>query len=165
MNQLAWNRLLAAVDPTARRLGKYTAYQISRNEYVTTAQTTLKNARIALETLGYTPNSLAAAKTHPDPHRAVAHASYRKVPDKYPIAFRGDAAPRIVNDYRPEQCQYHVHLWPVVDGVELYGHYEVRPDLRPVGGEGIRAAYRRAREHYRPETGETYLMGVTDVDL
>lgn len=155
--QRRWFHALAAVDGLARSVGGYTAYGITTAEYVgrLTLPLGLHDAVEYLRENGYERNSLAAAKFHTAPHDAVAHASYRRVPEEHP-----DIDARITHDYAPSECQYHVHLWPTVDGIEVFSHYEVRGDL--VRGNW---SYRRMREHYRPEGGETYLKGVTDLDL
>jgi len=155
------NHALAFIDPFARGLSRplpwtlYTAYPLTTAEYVGRyPDDRLSRAVSRLRDAGYTANPLAAAKYHPAPHRAVDHGSYRRVPDAHPEGI--DA--RITREYAPNQCHYHCHLWPVTDGVEVYSHYEVRPDILRGDFDPWRMA-----EHYRPELNETYLPGVTDL--
>lgn len=159
--QRPWNHALAAIDPLARVFGAYTAYTLSASEYVGTIHVAdAFDAADVLKSMGYEANPLAAAKYHPDPHHAVDHGGYRRVPDEHP-----DLDARITRDYAPRQCQYHPHLWPGVDGVEVFSHYEVRPDLHPVASESVASAYNRLKEHYRPDYGETLVRGVTDLEF
>lgn len=143
--------LLPTVDSTLRKFGLYAAYRLDSNEYITTTETPL-----SLDEIGYEPNYLSALKYHPET-RDSDNGSYRKVPDSHPYI---DA--RITEDWDPVQCQYHVHVFETdePDVVEVYSHYEVRPDIfSPQIDIG------RLREHYRPERGETYLEGVVDPEL
>lgn len=153
--QRRWFHLLAAADATARTLGGYTAYQVETAEYVGRRTESLADVLQWLREQGYERNSLAAAKYHPEPHQAVTHASYRRVPEEHP-----DVDARIVREFAPSESQFHVHCWPTVDGVELFSHYEPRGDV--IRGNW---SYRRMREHYRPTVTETYLRGVTDLSL
>ena len=161
------NHALAAIDPVVEALtGKYTAYQLAESEYVRTINDSLENVTVLLKKSDYERNALAAAKYHHEPHKALDHGSYRRVPQNHPDALENQEQPaEIVNHYEPEECQYHVHLWPTADGVELYSHYEVRPDLWPVADESPLEAYQRAREHYDPTAGETYVRGVSDLQV
>lgn len=162
----SWNHVLAAVDPLAKSVGKFTSYQLDPYEKVGEEYFhDVADAADYLRRQGYERNALAAAKQHPAPHSALDHGSYRRVPDDHPFPDTpGNGIPRIVREYDPVQCQYHVHLWPVADGIEFFSHYEVRPDLRPVGDESLTDAYRRAREHYRPDE-ETYIRGISDLEI
>lgn len=146
--------LLAAVDPAARRLGQYTAYRIAPEEFVGATHMDLQRTARELREWGYETHHLAAAKLHPEPHAAVAHASLRRVPKEHPIGI--DA--RITDEWEPGQCQYHVHLWPSRDGTSVFSHYEVRGDVLR-GGFDVE----RMRAHYRPDYGETYLRGISDI--
>jgi len=159
----AWTHLRAAVDPLVRPYHLYTAYPLTDAEHIgTVAGESIRDARRALGMAGYEPQYLSAAKRHPETG-ALHDLSYRKVPDIHPVfdpIVSGGLKP-----YDAEQCQLHVHAFDVPDGVAFYSHYELRPDLRPVAGETIGEAYRRLRTHYRPEYGDTYLRGVTDLPL
>ena len=160
------NHALAAVAPVARRFGAYTAYQLEPPEYVGTVAFGMAATRQMLELGGYEPNPLSAAKYHPEPHKAVDHGSYRRVPDSHPPEVEDtDPTPELAFLAAPRQCQYHVHLWPCDEGTAVFSHYETRPDLHPVGDESLTEAYCRLREHFRPTHGETYLHGVTDLEL
>jgi len=56
--------------------------------------------------------------------------------------------------------QFHVHLWHRDGRVEVFSHYELRPDVfRPTFD------LERLREHYRPAWGKTYHPGVGEFDL
>ena len=157
------NHALAALDPIARALGGYSAYRIGRSEWIETVRSlSLEELVAALEEAGYRDNHLAAAKYHPAPHAAVDHASLRRVPDEHPDL---EVEAEITTEWAPHQCQYHVHLWPTLDGVEVFGHYELRPDLHPVAGEYPLETLKRLRTHYRPEHHETYLHGISDIAL
>lgn len=158
--QRRWFHLLAAVDGTARTLGGYTAYGITTAEYVGRRGGELDDAVDWLRENGYERNSLAAAKYHTAPHGAVAHVSMRRVPEEHPAV---DA--RITEDFAPSESQFHIHLWPIVDGIEVFSHYELRASPWPVNNEGLRQMYERLKEHYRPSTGSTYLRGITDLDI
>jgi hypothetical protein len=154
-----WTALRAAVDPLARRLGYYTAYAIGHDEYVGALDQgyTVRDARTYLEQNAYQPQYLSAAKRLPG--TGELHAlSYRRVPAKHPAEAINTT---LAEQFRPEACQLHVHVWPSDDsGPLFFSHYEARPDfLEPD------VSPRRMRTHYRPTYGETYLMGVTDLDL
>lgn len=151
-----WTELRALANPIARLFGYYTAYPLDPNEYLGTADLTLDSALSILWRYGYQPQWLSAAKRHPETNR-LHDASYRRVPNEHPKAAAGR---RLVTDFEPKQCQFHVHLFELEDGVEFYSHYEARPDfVRPDISLG------RLRTHYRPQWGETYLQGVTDLEL
>jgi hypothetical protein len=150
-------RLLSALDPYARRVGLYTAYRLTEPERLGAVAEPGGVAGVArrLRDRGYGPQWLAAAKRHPADADRVAVGSYRRVPARHP-----DVDARLVDDWRPVDCQFHVHPFPDGDGVDLYGHYELRPDLL-----APRADPARLRTHYRPTWGETYLRGVLDPRL
>ena len=155
-----WTRLRAAVHPHARRLlGLYEAYPLNQEEYVGTLGNgyTLADARHYLRQNGYTPQYLSAAKRHPQTG-ALHDLSYRRVPTRHPPAALDTA---LEARFAPAACQYHAHVFQTADGGPVfYSHYEARPDpLRPA------VDLARLRTHYRPTTGETYLEGVTDLQL
>ena len=155
--QRRWNHLLAFADGPARALGGYTAYQLRTAEYVGKRPDERLTDTVAyLKSQGYRPNPLAAAKYHPAPHQAVDHGSYRRVPDAHPEGIDAE----LTRDWAPRQTQFHVHLFPVVGGTEIYSHYELRPDI-------LRGDFnpRRWLAHYRPTHGETYLPGVSDLQV
>lgn len=142
----AWTRLRAAADPLARRLNAYTAYSLTPDEYVGRID---GDVRAFLRSHGYEPQYLSAAKRHPETN-ALHDLSYRRVPTAHPAG----VTTALTRNWRPAQCQYHVHVF----GHECFSHYELRPDFWPPNP-------RRLREHYRPTAGSTYLRGVTDLDL
>lgn len=143
----AWTRLRAALDPLARRVNLYTAYDIGHDEYVGAfdAEMGLADVRHSLRQNAYEPQYLSAAKRLPGTGQ-LHDLSYRRVPTTHPEAWS-------VDRYAPSDCQYHVHVFESADGGPLaFSHYEVRPFADP-------------REHFRPTYGSTYLRGVSDLDL
>lgn len=143
--------VLPALDPVARRVGQYTAYQLSDAELVGSVATRRATVRRRLLEAGYTPARKAAAKRHPDDRDRIDAGSLRRVPADHP-----DVSAPLTREWRPVDCQYHVHLFPGPDGdVEVYSHYEVRPDFLVPEPD-----VERLRIHYRPEWGEQYLRGV-----
>lgn len=154
-----WTRLRAAADPVLRRTaGLYTAYPLHGAEHIgTTHDLTLADARHYLRQNGYEPQYLSAAKRHPVTG-ALHDLSYRRVPDKHPALLVNEP---LAQDYRPNACQYHAHLFRWDTGrIDWYSHYEARPDLtRPS------VDLDRLRTHYRPRYGLDYFRGVTDLDI
>lgn len=146
-----WTRVRGALDPLARLVGLYTAYKVSDAEYIgsTNRFNGLHGARLYLEIREneYEPQYLSAAKRHPGTNQ-LHDLSYRRIPSKHPPEAIDT---EIGNRYRPGQCQFHVHVFAVGDRLQWFSHYETRPSA------GL--------EHYRPSIGETYLRGVTDLDI
>ena len=64
---------------------------------------------------------------------------------------------RVVDDENPRH-QYHIHVFEVSDGIDVFCHYEYRPDLKPVANESVTDMVDRLKDHYKPESDE-YLMG------
>lgn len=124
---------LPTADRYAQAVGHYAAYRLDEREYVGTVVEIADAEGVAdlLEDYGYEFSGLAALKYHPE----------TGAPD--------DASLRKVDPDRP-RWQWHLHLFETADGVEVYSHYEYRPDLRPVAGESLRECFDRLREHYRP---------------
>lgn len=152
-------RWLPSVDRLARRFDQYAAYQLSPAEYVGEVWMPNGTADVAglLASSGYEHNGLSALKYHPENGEAHDRGSFRKVPAEHPeLDLASEGEPEILG-WDPRECQYHVHLFPGSDPgtVELYSHYEVRPDLFSPS-----FSIQRKREHYRPTYGETYLQGV-----
>lgn len=111
----------------------YAVYDLHRNEFMGLVDESLDEAVESLRDMGFESSTLAALKGHPSMDDRWDDGSYRLVdPD----------APR---------WQYHVHLFDVADGVEVYCHREYRPDPRPVASESLRATIARLREHYKPK--------------
>lgn len=158
----AWTQLRAALDPIARRYNLYTAYRVEWPEHVGTVDgMDVETARWFLDDVGYVPQFLSAAKAWPESEQPWSNddlhdLSYRRVPERHP----SEAYDTELEYWPSGLCQYHVHVF-VRDGVAyFFSHYELRPDfLRPY------PSIPRLREHYRPTYGETYLRGVTDLEL
>lgn len=168
-----WTIARAGFDPLARRFGQYSAYTLSHDEYLGAMdpQFTVRDARAYLEQNAYEPQYLSAAKALPGsswpyPPDELHELSYRHVPTRHPPESLGT---RLEAEFRPEGCQYHVHVFDSDDcGPLIFSHYEPRPDFF----EPTFDLY-RLRRHYRPTydrpqvpAGEwTYLRGVTDLDI
>lgn len=142
--------LRAWADPYLRRVGLYSAYQLSREEYIGKAG---RHIRDWLEREYDTPRTVAgvpleAAKYHWQTGQ-VHDFSVRKV-DR--------AAPR---------HQWHIHGFDIADNgiYSLASHYELRPDLRVLDGEDIGDAVARLRTHYSPQWGADYLRGEAPAGL
>jgi hypothetical protein len=157
-----WTRVRARVN---RILPEplYTAYRIGPDERVGRVSGSVDAARSLLRDSGYEPQHLSAAKARPSATTPFddddLHAlSYRRIPTEHPDEWARE-------DWRPDQCQYHVHAFERADGTDLFSHYELRPHLLPLRDESVTTALRRLRTHYRPEYGRDYLRGVTDLDV
>lgn len=112
----------------------YAQYRLDDAEFVGRLDGDLNDAEAALEEARYTYQFFAAKKIHPDRDAA------------------DDGSYRCLNPDDPAR-QWHVHLWETDSGVEVFSHYEYKPE--PWGPwEGERVA-----EHYRAEYGETYIEG------
>lgn len=85
-------------------------------EYVATVPASVGEVEESLEAIEYVPNGLAATKHHPETG-ATDDASLRRVDAEHPL------------------YQYHVHLFERPKGVDIYLHYEPRPDPVPLGAE------------------------------
>lgn len=162
----AWTELRAAADPVVRPYNLYTAYPLTRAEHIGTVAGSVDELREFLVDAGYGPQYLSAAKAHPDASQPWTSSdlhdlSYRRVPAEHPPATIHDGEMlRIAREFRPAECQYHVHAFGRGGVLECYSHYEVRPDfLRPS------ISIRRLQTHYRPEYAQDYLRGVTDLEL
>ena len=141
---------LKKLDPIARKIGFYTSYTLDEAEYIGDGKLAIVRQ---LREGGYeTPPTfagipLAAAKEHPETGR-VHDVSLRKVDEDNP------------------RMQYHIHYWIERTGdeaeVEIYSHYEFRPDFKPVGEETTGEMIERLRTHYRPVYGDDYVQGKAD---
>jgi len=142
---LSLRRLL---NPVANRLGFYTAYTLDRRERVGT----LPVSPLEWSAYGYTTNPsllgvpLSAAKIHPETNK-THDISLRKV------------------DPQNKRKQWHIHVFKQGTKMEVFSHYEFRPDPTTVGDEDIVEMKQRLKTHYRPEWGDEYRMGVVDSDL
>ena len=136
---------IGRLDPLARRLGHYTAYQLDEREYVGTYE---GDIRSVLREIGYVRYNLAALKYHWNESDNADDGSFRKVDPENP------------------RWQWHVHIWRV-DGHSwaVASHYEYRSDIIPVSDETPSEAIERVRLHYRPTWGENYLLGETCDEL
>jgi hypothetical protein len=157
-----WTRLRARLNRVVQP-HFYTAYRIESNERVGRVDRPVDAVRAFLRERGYEPQRLSAAKARPGAEEPFVgedlHAlSYRRVPTDHP-----DRWP--LDEWRPRQCQYHVHAFARPEGVVLYSHYKLRPWPLPIAGEDLPTALRRARTHYRPVRGREYVPGVTDLDV
>lgn len=138
-------KLMAAIDPIARRLGYYTAYELDTQERVGFVNQDPITTRESLLMDGYefSPTiagvNLEAAKLHPNTGE-VHEVSLRKV------------------DPDDERKQYHVHLWGD-RSTSIFSHHEYRPDVCVLDTESMTEAKERLETHYRPEWGETYIRG------
>lgn len=121
--------LLSKTDPLARRFGAYTAYQLHPEEFV--GRMPHDRPSFELWEQGYEPNPLSAAKYHPAT-RAIDDSSWRRV------------------DEENHRWQWHVHVWAADDEVELFSHYEYRPDPRLLDGESRGDMHQRLRDHLYP---------------
>jgi len=149
---MALKQLIRSLNPLAQRFGFYTSYRLDSRELVgTTSDHTLFSAEARLRSCGYeSPPTVAgvplsAVKTHPEDDTSH-ELTLRKVDPDNP------------------RKQWHVHLWERDGVVELYSHWEFIPDLNRVAGETHAERVDRLREHYRPDYGTTYRMGVADPD-
>jgi len=143
--------LLKKLDPIARRIGLYTSYELSEEEYIGRGPPGL--VRKLLDRGYETPPTfmgipLAAAKEHPETGK-VHDYSLRRI----------GTNPRM---------QYHIHLWYAESSKDLhaYSHYEFRPDFARVGDETTGEMIERLRTHYRPDyTNGEYIQGKADPTL
>lgn len=138
--------LLARIDPIARQFNKYTAYELAIDEFV--GYLPEGKFQDELRDHAYEINMLSAAKFHPE------------------SGFVDDWSLRRVDSEQP-QWQWHIHLWERAGGsMEVFSHYELRPDPRPLEGENIPDMRDRIREHYNPtwdtnapDAEATYFLG------
>lgn len=111
----------------------YGAYQVDMAEYIGTLDSDLSTAIDYLKQHGYTYQVLSAEKYHPDTG-AADDGSYRLL------------------DPDDTDKQWHVHLWETDDGVQLFSHYEYKPEFWAPIDES------RVAEHYRPDS-DAYIQG------
>lgn len=139
--------LLPRLDGLANDHGKYTAYQLRDEEFV--GRVTPHDGEFDLKARSYVPNPLAAAKYHPETE-AVDDGSWRRIDEDHP------------------RWQWHVHIWERETGdIELFSHYEYRPDPRLIGDESVSDMTQRLRDHYNPnwdihhdDEDANYFLGV-----
>lgn len=142
--------------------GIYSGYKIDSAEYLFTLQPDEIDVRIPmmLDDWGYEYQVLGAKKTHPETEE-TDDGSWRRVPSVHP-----DVDCRLTRNWRPKDCQYHIHYWKRNGEVDFFIHYELRPDIfSPT------ISPRRLREHYRPvwdtedKDNATYLLGQPDPNI
>lgn len=151
-----WTKLRIAANPIARRFNQYTAYTIRDSERIGVKQEDLSETREYLRTQGYEPQILSAAKMHPE--TAQPHdLSYRRVPDSHPP---GASDKLIEEKFSPRECQFHVHAFSVDGQMHLFSHYEARPDLWSPTVD-----ISRLQTHYRPDYGQEYIRGISDLEI
>lgn len=143
-------KTLYKLDNYADKIGMYTSYRIHDNETVGSTNRTVEEIIDELRKIGYEYNSISAAKQHSKSGR-IETGSFRHVPEEHPKLDE----PQIINNWKPTECQYHVHLFSINGTVELTSHYEVRPDILSPN-----LSKSRLRTHYRPKWNETYLPGI-----
>jgi hypothetical protein len=164
-------RLLSTIDPYLRKIGLYSSYTLSKEEFVGTVEINTSNVfqdtmnppfvmehdfYRRLECFGYEKPPtflgvpLIAAKKHPETAR-IHDVSLRKV------------------DIENTRKQYHLHYWleSLDDGyeAEIAVHREYRPDITILEGETLAQAKNRLETHYRPAYGTNYEKGKLDSDL
>lgn len=139
----------------------YTSYEIDQLEYIGYFNGTLDECERQLKEQGYHYQLFAAEKQLGE---TTDDGSWARIPTRHPEAVTQTA----LDGRDPRNCQYHVHLFEMEDGIDLYGHYEIHPyPWIPT------VDYTRSVNHYRPtwdtkgnEKSEwTYLRGVRDKRL
>jgi len=167
-----------AVDVGASVL-PYTAYEIDQLEYIGHFDGTLDECETQLKERGYHYQLFAAEKrlgnttdlasSSDDASRTSSaktsdDGSWARIPTRHPEAVTKTA----LDGRDPRNCQYHVHLYEMPDGIDLYGHYEIHPyPWTPTFDID------RSLNHYRPawdtedndKSEWTYLRGVQDKRL
>lgn len=112
----------------------YGVFTLKPSESVGYLDAELSDVKSLLESRSYSYIPLAAKKLHPEYTRADA-GSYRRL------------------DPEDRSKQWHVHLFEHGDGIEVFSHYELRPEpWDPID-------LRRPVDHYWPEWGKTCLLG------
>lgn len=112
----------------------YTMYQLDAEEYVGTVEMDLSAVTAALKEQGYEYQPFSAKKYHPDDDSLADDGSYR-----------------LLDPDDPDK-QWHVHLWETVEGVDVFSHYEYKPEFLTPDDEP------RVAEHYRPDD-DSYIQG------
>jgi len=112
----------------------YAVFRLKSPEFVGTLDLDVADLPARFEEHAYSYCPVAAKKLHPETGQPD-DGSYRRIDP--------------VNSAK----QWHVHVFDRPDGVEVFSHYELRPEpWRPLD-------LRRPVEHYWPEWGETCLLG------
>ena len=112
----------------------YGVFTLKPGERIGYLDADLADVKPLLEARSYTYSPLSAKKLHPSDHVAD-DGSYRRL------------------DPENRSKQWHVHLFERSDGIEVFSHYELRPEpWDPID-------LRRPVDHYWPEWGETCLLG------
>ena len=152
LQQKIRENILPRVNPYARRFGFYTAYTLSENELIGSTNQNIESAVSEIQSIGYDYNGLSATKIHPSKD-IVDNGSYRRVPK----SFSDVRECRITENWSPEETQFHIHLFDVNKTVELYSHFELRPDIF-----NPHVSKSRLETHYRPQWSEEYILGAVE---
>lgn len=148
--QTVRENVLPHVDRAISPLGLYAMYRLSYKEIVAEKlECSMDEVIHNLKDLGFQYHGISAAKLHPTVEK-VDSCSYRLVPDEHP-----DTSARIVKEWEPEECQYHIHIFDMREFIHMFCHYELRHDIFAPS-----INLERTKKHYRPEYGENYLRGV-----
>lgn len=112
----------------------YGVFTLKPCEFVGYLDVGLEEVKALLEARSYSYSPLSAKKLHPEYH-LPDDGSYRRL------------------DPEDRSKQWHVHCWKHGGGIEVFSHYELRPEpWNPID-------LRRPIDHYWPEWGETCLLG------
>ena len=170
MNRLLKHRL--------RRTAAYGLERVTNGDYkgvvpqhpqerITTLPTTPDMVADRLELAGYTYQAFAAVKDHSQLGTDSGSFAYR--PSAFPEWLPEDNALR---QWRPEQTQYHVHLFETNGETVVFGHYELAAKPWPLKGETWDDVVVRVTGHYNPinHTGDnpdeaTYWFGKVNSGL
>ncbi len=113
----------------------YGVYRLTDTEYIGTIEADVVDVRELITDCSYSYNLASAKKLHPETSKPD-DGSYRRLDPDDPAK------------------QWHVHIWDK-DPVELYSHYEYKPEpWRPWH-------IHRSAEHYRPDNQDTAGDGAT----
>jgi hypothetical protein len=147
--------ILPVVDKVAHPLGLYSMYRLGIAEKIGATSRESDEVVEDIKSVGFEYNGLSAIKKHPA-RDILDSGSYRLVPDNHPEV-RGA---RITEEFEPNECQYHLHLFEINNLVEYFIHYETRPDIfSPSFSKD------RLETHYRPEYGQDYIKGAKPDEL
>jgi hypothetical protein len=139
-------RLAKAINPLAKRLGFYTAYQLHPKEFVGVADRRCLRKRLHARGYNRPPRigciPLSATKTHPV--TGAIHDFTMRKPDP-----------------EDNRLQFHIHGFRFDSVVAIASHHELRPDLRRLAGESPADRKQRLKTHYRPVWGDDYIRGKT----
>ena len=150
---------LYKLDKYADKIGMYTSYRIREDEKVGSTDKNLTDLIREIRNIGYEYNSISAAKQHSETGKLEC-GSFRHVPEEHPRLEDPDYKPDIIQNWNPNESQFHIHLFKIEDSVQITSHYELRPDpITP------KFSLERIKTHYRPEWNETYLPRVCEPEI